>query len=143
MKVQSIGIYRICGSQLQSIQISVISGTPSARTRAQDPTESSGEGRLRVGDEPKSRGKFYRIFRTRVSRLTNAQSVRTKKMKKEKDKETRSYKIEGIGIRKGRPKSLNFIASLNGLQLNTHTRPLAKLRSHFAAIIFVTSYISQ
>lgn len=140
MKVRSIGICRICGSQLQSIQISVISGTPSARTRAQDPTESSGEGRLRVGDEPKSRGKFYRIFRTRVSRLTNAQSVRTKK---EKNKETRSYKIERIGIRKGRPKSLNFIASLNGLQSNTHARPLAKLRSHFAAIIFVPSYISQ
>lgn len=37
-----------------------------------------------------------------------------KRWKRKKDEETRSYKIEGIGIREGRPKSLNFIASLNG-----------------------------
>lgn len=61
-----------------------------ARTRARDPTESSAEGRLRVGDEPKSRGKFYRIFRARVFRLTNARSVRTKKMEMGKDEETRA-----------------------------------------------------
>lgn len=108
----------------KAFQISVISGTPSARTRARDPAESSGEGPPSgVGDEPKSRGKFYRIFRTCSDSQMHGPLGRERWKRERNERKTLRYVPtgQGRGVRKGRPKSLDFIAGLNGLQSNACT----------------------
>lgn len=123
-KSKDIGIYRIC--RFKAFRFPLFRGHP-VHARAHGILQNPREKVDRESEMNPNLEENFIVYSGRACFDSQMRGLlERERWEKGKDEEIalaqlRSYKIEGIGARKGRPKSLNFIASLNGLQSNTCT----------------------